>query len=364
MIEHFSVSVIVPFYNAEPYIKKCIDVLLKQDFNKPFEIIMVDDASTDNSQNIVKTETSPLIKLYSLPSNAGPSTARNTGLKIARGEYVFFVDADDMISTCTLKTLYSHAKENDFDLVYADTKWIENSKNQREDIFAYPADKVFSDSDTTEELKNRLYDPFCLRLLIGVNGRLIKRSIITQNNISFEEKLRYLEDEVFGWNILAHCKKVKYVRKQLYTYYVHPNVSSAISAAFDRGFSVSNFKLAKDHIQNCFKLRGLSIQEAEKLADQAFIYFVISALLSYSRSMIIGKVNLKNGKKIRNKLIEDVLKDPDISKAIKNYSCAKNESQWIPRAIAWRSHKLLEFACNKRAKEILSIRRKGSLSGK
>ena len=53
MTEHFCVSVIVPFYNAEPYLKRCIDELLKQDFNKPFDIIMVDDASTDNSQNIV-----------------------------------------------------------------------------------------------------------------------------------------------------------------------------------------------------------------------------------------------------------------------------------------------------------------------
>ncbi len=364
MVEHFCVSVIVPFYNAEPYLKRCIDILLKQDFNNPFEIIMVDDASTDNSQNIVRTEDSPLIKLHSLPSNTGPSAARNAGLKIAKGEYVFFLDADDTISTCTLKTLYSHAKENDFDLVYNDTKWIENSQNQRENIFAYPADKIFSDSDITEEMKKRIYDPFCSRLLIGVNGRLIKRSIITQNNLSFEEELRYLEDEVFGWDILAHCKKAKYIRKQLYSYYVYPNISSAVSSAFDRGFPVSNFKLVKGHIQNFFKSRGLSIQETEKLADQAFIFFVISALLSYSRSMILGKVNFKNGKNRRKKLIEDVLKDPDVSKAIKNYSRTKNESQWIPRAIAWRSHKLLEFACNKRAKEILSIRREGSLSRK
>ena len=73
--------------------------------------------------------------------------------------------------------------------------------------------------------------------------------------------------------------------------------------------------------------------------------------------MILGKVNLENGKNRRKKLMEDLLKDPDVSKAIKNYSCAKNENQWIPRAITWRFHKLLEFACNKRAKEILSIRR-------
>ena len=91
--------------------------------------------------------------------------------------------------------------------------------------------------------------------LVGIVGRLIKRSIITQNNLSFEEGLRYLEDEVFAWDILAHCKKAKYIRKQLYSYYVHPNVSTAVSDAFDRGFSVSYFKLVKSHSTNDLYLR-------------------------------------------------------------------------------------------------------------
>ena len=358
MIEHFRVSVIVPFYNAEPYLKRCIDTLLKQDFNKPFEIIMVDDASTDNSQNIVKMEDSPLIKLRSLPSNTGPSAARNIGLKIAKGEYVFFLDADDTISTCTLKTLYSHTKENGYDLVYSDRERIENSQNQRENIFVHSTDKTYSNNDITEEIKKRIFDPLFIFGLLGIKGRLIKRSIITRNNISFEERLRYLEDEVFAWDILAHCKKAKYIRKPLYFYYINPNVSSAVSAGFARGFPVSNFKLVKGHIQNCFKHRGLSTQETEKLADHAFIFFIISALVSYSRSIILGKVDLENGKNCRKKLIEDVLKDSDVSKAIRNYSRSKDENQWIPRAISWKFHKLLEFACNKRAREILSIRRK------
>ena len=358
MSELFSVSVIVPFYNAEPYLKRCIDALLKQDFNKSFEIIMVDDASTDNSQNIIKKQNSPLIKLYSLPSNTGPSAARNVGLKIAKGDYVFFFDADDTISTSILKTLYSHAKENDFDLVFSDKKRIEKSQNQRENIFVYPTDKTFGNSDITEEIKKRIYDPLYMQGLMGLTGRLIKRSIINQNNLSFEEGLRYLEDEVFSWDTLAYCKKAKYIRKQLYSHYINPNVSSALSEGINRGFSVSNFKLAKEHVQNCFKNRGLSIQETEKLADQAFIYFVINALISYSRSIILGKVDLENGKDCRKKLIKDILKDPDISKAIRNYSCSKNENQWIPRAITWKFRKLLEFACNKRAKEILSIRRR------
>ena len=144
MSENLCVSVIVPFYNAKRYLKRCIDVLLKQDFNKPFEVIMVDDASTDNGQSIIKAQNSSLIQLHSLPLNSGPSAARNLGLSIAQGEYIFFLDADDSITTCTLKTLYNHAKESDFDLVFSDKASIENSKNQNENIFVHPTDKIFN----------------------------------------------------------------------------------------------------------------------------------------------------------------------------------------------------------------------------
>ena len=197
--------------------------------------------------------------------------------------------------------------------------------------------------------------------MIGIQGKLIKRALISRNNICFEERLRYLEDETFSWDILAHSKNAKYIRKQLYTYNVNPNICSAVSDGFSRHFSVLNFKLVKNHIRGCFLHRDLSIQESEKLADHAFISFIIGALISYSRSIILGKVAFEKGNPPQKKLIEDVIKDPDISKSIKNYWPSKNESLWIPRAISWKFHRLLEFVCNKRAKEILRIRRRGSL---
>ena len=358
MSKQFCVSVIVPFYNAESHIKKCLDVLLNQDFIKPFEIIMVDDASTDNSRDIVKMHDLPGLRLYSLPSNSGPAAARNLGLKKAKGEYIFFLDVDDTIAANTLTTLHSIANETDCDLVFCDTEWIENSQNQRANIFVYPADRALGNSDFMEAMRKRFYDPLSTMGVLGLTGRLIRRSIISDNNILFEEELRYLEDETFVWDILAFVRSVRYVRKQLYSYYVHPNVNSALSEGLNRGFSISYFKLVKSHIQNSLKQRGFSAQEIEKLGDQAFIFFIISALVSYSKSMILGKVELENGVKCRRKIIDDILADADVSKAIRNYSRSQEESSWIPRAIAWRSRKLLEFACTRRAKEILRIRRK------
>ena len=355
MSKQFCISVIVPFYNAESHIKKCLDVLLNQDFIEPFEIIMVDDASTDNSQNIIKMQNSPLLKLCSLPSNAGPSAARNVGLKNAKGEYVFFLDVDDVISTSTLKILYNHAKENDFDLVFSDKKRIENSQNRRENIFVYPADKTFSNSDITEAIKQRISNPLHTEGVVGLHAKLIKRSIIIQNNLSFEEKLKFLEDEVFMFDVLAFTRSMKYVRKQLYTYNINSNrnVKSARTESFVRPFPISYFKLMKDHAENSFRQRGFSAEESEKLGDQAFIYWIIFTLVLRSLSIAKGKMNLEEGIKYRKKLIDDLTTNSDISKSIRNYSPSREESRWIPRALAWRSSKLLKFMLDRRVKEIL-----------
>jgi hypothetical protein len=153
---------------------------------------------------------------------------------------------------------------------------------------------------------------------------------------------------------------MKYVRKQLYTYNINSNqnVKSARTESFTHPFSISYFKLIKSHAQNSFRQRGLSAKESEKLGDQAFIYWIIYTLVSYSLSIAKGKVDLENGVQRRRKIIDDILADSDVSKAIRNYSRSQEESSWIPRAIARRSRKLLESACIRRAKEILRIKRK------
>ena len=270
-----------------------------------------------------------------------------------------YLDVDDVIAENTLSTLYSFAKETNCDLIMCDKKWIENSHNQRNNTFFYQADQLFGVSEIKEIMRTRFFDPsLTSNGLFDLTGKLIRRSIIINNNIFLEEKLRYFEDEVFMWDVIASVHSVKYVRKQLYSHYVHPNVNTAVSDALELGSPLSHFKLIKKHIQNSLKKYGFSLQEIEKLGDQAFIFSLISSLVSFSRSMFLGKVELAKAFKSRKKIILDILADPDVSKSIRNYSISQNENPWIPRAIAWRSQWLLEFACTKRAKEVIRIRRK------
>tara|TARA_Y100001970_G_scaffold284672_1_gene402546 strand:+ start:1637 stop:2725 length:1089 start_codon:yes stop_codon:yes gene_type:complete len=360
VIKQISVSVIVPVYNGEFHIKKILEVLLKQDFTESYEIIMVDDGSTDNSFELIKKCNLANVKLFSLSSNSGPSAARNLGLKKAIGEYVFFIDVDDSIEKNTLSTLYNTSKQTDCDFVCTDFKRIENLENQRDGRFNYPSDMEFDSKGIIQAMRRELHDPSLGHLgLFGCNGRLIRRSIIINNNISFEEKLRLFEDKTFCWDVLGFVRSARYIRKQLYSYYVFPKVQTAITEIINRGFPLEYIKLINSHIQNSLKRRGTSEEEIEKLSQQGLIFNTIQLLVSASRSMALGKVDIAKGKKFRRGMIKEVLNDTEILKAIGNYLPSKKESQFIPRAIALRSRILLEIACNLRAKKVIKNRRTG-----
>jgi len=354
MNTQLAISIIVPFYNAETYIQDCLDALHDQDFTLSFEVIMIDDASTDKSQNIIKAYNYPGIQLYSLPKNSGPGAARNFGLKKARGEYIFLLDVDDTIEPDTLTLLYNVAKKTSCDLVFPDFKQIENSLNLRDNFFNYSEDKIFNLNEIKEGMKQQIhFNSFGAHGLFGINGRLIKRSIIVDNNLLFEESLRYLEDDTFAWDLLSFVQDVRYVRKQLYIYNIYPNTNSAVVAGLSSGFPISNFKLTNDHVKNALKKINFSDKEIKILTDQALVFYIICALVSYSRSMFLGKVNFEDGIQCRRKIIDEIIYDPTVKKASNNYSCLNGENPWIPRAISWGSRRFLEFALNKRAKKII-----------
>jgi len=358
MLSQVCISIIIPFYNAESYIETCIDTLVKQDFNKPFEIIMINDGSTDGGMDMIKAHDIPNIHLYSLAHNSGPGAARNLGLKMAKGKYLFFYDVDDTIDSNILTTLYDTAIKKDYDLVFCDRRYIENSKNQRNNMFSYPTDKYFENSDIVEEMRKRWYKPVYVSNIIDLSGRLIKRKIITDNKIYFEEKLRYMEDETFIWDVLGYVKNAVYIRNQLCSYFCYPNINTALSEGMNSVVNLLNFKLMKNHIQESLKRQSISDIEAKKIGDQAFIFCIISALISCSRSMLLGKLDREKGNKIRKQLIKNIVSDIDVKKSIKNYTHSKNESFLIPKLIAWRFSFPLEILCTIRAKEILRIRRK------
>ena len=182
--------------------------MLKQDLAEPYEIIIVDDASTDNTKELIQSFNFPNLSFFSLSSNLGQSAARNVGLRKAVGKYVYFQDVDDTIAANALTMLYDTAKQNDCDFVCSDYKQIENSKNQRDGKYNYPSDMVFNNNELIQAMRRELHDPSLGHLgLFGCNGRLIRRSIIIDNNILFEEQLRWHEGHSILLGYFRICSK-------------------------------------------------------------------------------------------------------------------------------------------------------------
>jgi glycosyltransferase involved in cell wall biosynthesis len=347
------VSVIIPFFNAAKTLKNCLESLENQDFGEKFEIIMINDCSKDNSLKVIKSTKLKNLKLFSLYKNLGPSGARNYGLDKSRGEYIFFLDADDKILPSTLSILYKKASSQKIDLVFCDKQKIENFHNQRHNLFAYTADKNFSSAEITKEIKKRVSDPVYLPGVIGCHGKLIKKSIIIKNSIRFVDKLRFMEDEIFIIDVLGYSKNVTYIRKQLYTHNIYSNVITARLKAFDYSFPISNFKVMSEHLKQSLKRRKCSNFEIELFGKQSLIFYIIYTLVSFSISIFRIKINLKKNIKARRKILKEIIKDKKIVEASNNYVASQNESSLIPKFIAWKCWIPLEFACNFRAKQII-----------
>ena len=353
MTNNFSVSLIIPFYNSKKDIAKCIETIKSQDMEEKVEIIFIDDCSQDNSAQIIKDFQLPNCNLLTLNRNQGPSAARNKGLAKASGDYVFFLDVDDSLEFNALSKLYEVAKKGNYDMVFCDKKRVTDGKNFRDKIFAFNSDKEFNIQDITLEIKKRVSDPDYTVGVAGCHGKLIKRSIIIEKNIYFENNLRFLEDEIFIIDILGCSDKIKYIKDQLYIYNINPNAPSGRSNAFNFEFPISNFKIMKNHIIKSLRNKNCSEKEILNFGNQALIYYLIYTLISYSLCIFRGKVDYKTGIINRKKIIKNIVKDNEIVNASKNYTKSRNESYWIPKAIRFKSSKFLEIACNLRTKNLL-----------
>lgn len=203
------VSVVVPIYNVEKYIKKCMDSLVNQTLQE-IQIIFVNDGSTDESGNIAKEYASkyPNKIIYLEKENGGLSDARNFGMRYAEGEYIAFLDSDDYVENTMYEEMYNKALQENSDYVECDFLWEYPDKTKK--------DKRNSYNNKKEMLTN---------VRVVAWNKLIKREILEKNNISFPKGLRY-EDIEFTYKLIPYLNKVSYVDKE-FVHYVQRNNSIA-----------------------------------------------------------------------------------------------------------------------------------------
>ncbi len=363
MSHDIDVSVIIPIYNGVPYLEKCINSLEKQNHNfLKIEILFVDDASEDNSVEYIKSFKLKNIKILNSKTNKGPSSARNIGIKNALGEFIFFQDVDDFIENNALEILHSKAKYYNSEFVFSDHKRIEDLKDQRGNRYDFNEEKIFNKEMILQAMKNEYDNPNTGHLgLFGCNGRLIKRSLLIEKNILFDETLKWNEDKTFAWLVLSHVENAIYVKNKLYSFYVNPNVQTASIIGLSSNFSLQSIKSIAKHINQSLENKGFNEEERIKLTQKTLIFHAIKVLISFSIRLLLNKFDFKKGVQLRKKMIKEIIFDDDIKLAIKNYKPSKNESFFLPKAINYRSVFFLEFFCNLRAKKIIKMRRSGKV---
>ena len=204
------ISVIIPVYNSDKYLDKCLNSIINQKF-KDYEIIIINDGSTDNSKNIIDEFKQNHKNIVIIDKeNEGIGKARNDGIKKATGEYITFVDSDDYIKEDMLKTFYEFAKKNNLDLV---TGTYYKIKNNKETFFESKKFKIGNVKTSPQILFSVEYGP-C--------AKLYKRQLLINNNIYFEEDKKY-EDMPFVSKCLLKSQLIGQITEPYYCYLIHEN---------------------------------------------------------------------------------------------------------------------------------------------
>ena len=216
------ISVIIPVYNAEKYLGVCLESLLIQTLTD-FEVIVVDDCSTDASNAVAESYLERFggrLKIVTLPENTGSGAVpRNVGLDFARGDYVYFLDNDDLLIDTALETLYAFAEKYRADVVEMEKFFTCEAdpvpKNLELAAWCYTdsfvAEPTFETEDLAERVKKFLASKFCW----APWAKLIRRDFLIDNAITFP-RMTIAEDVVHTFELICLAKKILRVPVPLY----------------------------------------------------------------------------------------------------------------------------------------------------
>lgn len=220
------ISIIVPIYNVQDYLKRCIDSLLDQEY-KNYEIVLVNDCSTDSSPHIASEYAKKYPEkciLINHETNKGLSAARNTGMDKANGEWVSFVDSDDWVSKSYLSGLYQTAVNECADVVIGGV------------VYAYDDGSVKS-ADSYGNLKNGAGNrEIVAQCRSYACGRLFQRALFTENKIVFPSDIRRSEDIGTIIPILTRAKRIAIYEENIYFYYQRSTSLSLSNKNIDLSF--------------------------------------------------------------------------------------------------------------------------------
>ncbi len=296
------VSVIVPVYNVEKYISKCLNSLVNQTLDD-IEIIVVNDGSTDNSDKIIREYKKKYKNIiYAVKENGGLSDARNFGMVYATGEYIAFLDSDDFVDKTIYQKMYEKAKQTNSDYVECDFYWSYPIKNVNEKYKKINIKSICNKNSNSNQIKNSLTEKlkFKNRIDIGIRylnksemmtygrvvawNKLIKREIIKDK---FPKGLHY-EDVEFFYKLLPNIKKFAFIEEPLIYYVQREN-----SLVNKQDYNTRQIFNVLDNVIDFYKNNGL--------------YNDYKVELEYTYTRILLCSSLKRMAKIEDKVAKELV---------------------------------------------------------
>ncbi len=207
-----SISVIIPAYNVEKYIEDCLNSVLNQTF-KDLEIIVVDDGSDDGTLNIIEEYASKDNRINLIKKdNKGPGSARNSGLDVASGEYIYMLDSDDILDTNALEELYELSTEKNTDLIMFKSENFNHNLNEPAEDKYYLLEQMPPSYNNKLFSFNDLVDDFD-KIDIVVYTKFFKQDLI--RDVRFDEDIIF-EDNIFTIDYIYKANRIYFYNKKLY----------------------------------------------------------------------------------------------------------------------------------------------------
>lgn len=302
-----AISIIIPAYNCEKYIADCLASIERQTFCD-YEILVVDDGSNDRTQEVLQTfaKKNDRIRLFR-QKNAGPSAARNTGIRNAAGDYVMFCDADDTIAPHTCEALYSHAAETSAELVLAGyvVEVIQNGKRiSLEENYPLDQETGFLSG---EELRRQIPKRFEYGIAHSVCGKLFRRECLEKHSLFFDETIDIGEDLLFHLSFFPHVKTCGWVNLCLYHYYYRTS-SGSLATRFQQDIFCKKVRLYRE------TLRFFETYPADEIATVR--HGMNRRLFLETKECIRGTIKQGNSFRIAWKQLKQILSDRTLQGAL------------------------------------------------
>ena len=334
------ISVVVPVYNAEKYLDKCIESIINQKYSN-LEIILVDDGSKDNSLGLCKKYAKNDKRIKVIPKeNGGVSTARNVGIEAASGDFIAFIDSDDYIDENMYFNMIQKASEYECDIVMCDCYKVNCDKKE---VFTHDIRSGFYN-------KEQLYSEYFGKLLMldSINYpptvsnwlMLISADIIKDNKLKYKEGIKFSEDLLFGSQVMYYANSFYYLKGECYYNYTN-NPTSVTNTYYEKKWD--NFMKLYKEKKAFFEMR--KDFDFSKQIYYCLLFFVYNSIINIyeSNKSISDKkkdiLKILNNKEVRHMFDNININSLNLSKKQKLITYCYKYKIFISALILYMSRK-------------------------